>query len=826
MLSPELKRSLDRAITDTRRRRHEFITLEHLLYALIDDPSAKQVLLGCGADIEALRHDLETFLDETMAQVPDEEDVRQTIAVGRVLQRAVLHVQGAGKPEVTGANLLVSLFAEDESFAVYLLLKQKIRRSDITLYISHGIGKNQKGAPKRAPGVETDDDNDAAPDDPLSAYCVDLLAKAAKGNIDTLVGRDDEVTRAVQILCRRRKNNPVLVGEPGVGKTAIVEGLALRIHEGKVPSALTDAKIYSLDMGSLLAGTKFRGQFEERVKAVVDAILEEENAILFIDEIHTVVGAGATSGGSMDASNLLKPKLNSGELRCIGATTFKEFKTSFEKDPALARRFQKLEVIEPSIEESIMILQGLKPLYEEHHTVEYTHAAIEQCVRLAHKHLRDRRLPDSAIDVLDETGAAIRLREDDLPSPDSNGDAPSAQGPASNENDASQTDDDAGDPSTEDEQATAKALKPSEAELEEQAKGEHATALVETGGPAEDDVAPVIIDVTDVETVIARMARIPAKTVSSDDKHVLRDLEEGLLQVVFGQDDAVSTAAAAIKRARAGLARADKPIGCFLFAGPTGVGKTELAKQLGRLMGMPFLRFDMSEYMEKHSVSRLIGAPPGYVGFDQGGLLTDAVSKSPHSVVLLDEIEKAHPDIFSVLLQIMDNATLTDTSGRKTDFRNVILIMTSNAGAFEMTTRKLGFGAGEESDTSGANKALERVFSPEFRNRLDKTITFAHLPQPVINLVADKMMRELEIQLAERDVRLTYTDAARDWIALEGYDKKFGARPMARAIDEHIKSKLIDELLFGALEHGGSVHVDLAKDGGVLTFEFEALEPA
>ena len=849
MLSPELKRSLDRAITDTRRRRHEFITLEHLLYALIDDQSAKKVLIGCGADLEELRHELETFLEETMAQVTDEEDVRQTIGVGRVLQRAVLHVQGAGKPEVTGANLLVSLFAEDESFAVYLLIKQKVRRSDITLFISHGIGKNQKGAPRRAPENENevDEDDDSASDNPLSAYCVDLLAKAAKGNIDTLVGRDDEVTRTIQILSRRRKNNPVLVGEPGVGKTAIVEGLALRIHEGNVPSTLKNAKIYGLDMGSLLAGTKFRGQFEERVKAVVDAILKQDKAILFIDEIHTVVGAGATSGGSMDASNLLKPKLNSGELRCIGATTFKEFKSSFEKDPALARRFQKLEVIEPSIEESIMILQGLKPLYEKHHTVEYTHAAIEQCVRLAHKHLRDRRLPDSAIDVLDETGAAIRLRADGLlaasevttepsePPAASDDPEPSepsepSEGPAASDDPEPTGDDGSKEQvSADEDNAPAKALKPSEAELEEQAKGENATALVETASASdskEAEVAPVTIDVTDVETVIARMARIPAKTVSSDDKHVLRDLEEGLLQVIFGQEAAVSIAAAAIKRARAGLARADKPIGCFLFAGPTGVGKTELAKQLGRLMGMPFLRFDMSEYMEKHSVSRLIGAPPGYVGFDQGGLLTDAVSKNPHSVVLLDEIEKAHPDIFSVLLQIMDNATLTDTSGRKTDFRNVILIMTSNAGAFEMTVRKLGFGAGEESDTSSANKALERVFSPEFRNRLDKTITFAHLPQPVIQLVADKMMRELEIQLAERDVRLTYTDAARDWIALEGYDKKFGARPMARAIDEHIKSKLIDELLFGSLEHGGSVHVELAEGGDGLAFEFKALEPA
>ena len=826
MLSPELKKSLDRAIQDTRRRRHEFITLEHLLHALLDDENARDVLEGCGADIDRLRSDLETFLEDTMMQLPQEQEVGQTVAFGRVLQRAVLHVQGAGKPEVNGANLLVSLYAEDESFAVYSLLKQNIRRSDVSLFISHGIGKNQKGAPRRAPGVNSDEEGDNASDDPLSSYCVDLVAKAASGKIDTLIGRDDEVTRAIQILCRRRKNNPVLVGEPGVGKTAIVEGLALRIHDNEVPSVLTDARIFALDMGSLLAGTKFRGQFEERVKAVVDAILAEDKAILFIDEIHTVVGAGATSGGSMDASNLLKPKLNSGELRCIGATTFKEFKTSFEKDPALARRFQKLEVIEPSVEESILILEGLKPIYEDHHAVSYTHDAIEQCVRLAHKHLRDRRLPDSAIDVLDETGAAIRLRSDAQPATPAQPD----QGDMAGEDDAAApsepavTTDAATGPGDE-QRDPPKALQPSQAERDEQAKGEDATALVETGRATDDDlIAPVIIDVSDVEEVIARMARIPAKTVSSDDKHVLRDLEEGLLQVVFGQDEAVATAAASVKRARAGLARADKPIGCFLFAGPTGVGKTELAKQLARLMGMPFLRFDMSEYMEKHSVSRLIGAPPGYVGFDQGGLLTDAVSKSPHSVVLLDEIEKAHPDIFSVLLQIMDNATLTDTTGRKTDFRNVILIMTSNAGAFEMTVRKLGFGSGEESDTSGASKALERVFSPEFRNRLDKIITFAHLPMEVIHMVADKMMRELEIQLAEREVRLTYTDAARDWIAERGYDKRFGARPMARAIDEHIKSQLIDELLFGALEGGGSVHVDVKKDE--LTFEFEALVPA
>jgi len=814
MLSPELKQTLDTAIRETRRRRHEYITLEHLLLALLDDPSARKVLTGCGADIEALRADLEEFLEDNLPTLDEEGDVQQTVAVGRVLQRAVLHVQGAGKPEVTGANLLVALYAEPESYAIYALQEQKVRRRDVTLFLSHGIGKDAGAGPRSVPApperrMGGDDDEDVS-DDPLEAYCVDLKRKAAEGRIDDLIGRDEELKRVAQILCRRRKNNPVLVGEPGVGKTAVVEGLALKIHRGDVPEALADAHIYSLDMGSLLAGTKFRGQFEERVKAVVDALLSEPGAILFIDEIHTVVGAGATSGGSMDASNMLKPKLNSGELRCIGATTYKEFKSSFEKDPALARRFQKLEILEPSVEETVLILQGLRPAYEAHHKVSYTPDAIELCAQLAHKHLRDRHLPDSAIDVLDETGAAVRLREAARRKAEREAAAKALEG-------------------TEDTAKSApKALGPSEAEREQVEAGEDATALAETPEDEEakeEQTPPIVIDVPDVEAVIARMARIPPKSVTTDDKAMLRDLEEGLLQVLFGQDEAVKSAAAAIKRARAGLARADKPIGSFLFAGPTGVGKTELAKQLARLLGMPFLRFDMSEYMEKHSVSRLIGAPPGYVGFDQGGLMTDQVSKNPHSVVLLDEIEKAHPDIFQVLLQVMDNATLTDTTGRKTDFRNVILIMTSNAGAFELTKRKVGFDS-DDADLSQADRALERMFSPEFRNRLDKTITFGQLPEPVIQKVADKMMRELEIQLLDRHVRLQYTDAARDWIARVGYDKRFGARPMARAIDENIKAKLVDELLFGALEHGGSVKVDAESiDASELSFEFEAAEP-
>ena len=614
-------------------------------------------------------------------------------------------------------------------------------------------------------------------DDPLLAYAVDLSAKAEAGRIEPLIGRQSELLRLIQVLCRRKKNNPVLVGEPGVGKTAVVEGLALRVHEGKVPKSIERAHIFALDMGALLAGTKFRGQFEERLKAVIKAVESDPDAILFIDEIHTVVGAGATSGGSMDASNLLKPALASGSLRCIGATTFKEFKSAFERDAALARRFQKIEIVEPSKEEALLILQGLQGVYEAHHNVRYVPEALESMVELAHKYLRDRNLPDSAIDVMDEVGAAARIDMPMLlPTPSVN-----------------------------------------------EALDEDAEIDPQNGRDGDDErPEPKVIDVGAVEEVIARMARIPPKSVSTDDKQLLAKLEEGLGGVIYGQSDAVKTVTHAIKRARAGLGRDDKPIGSFLFAGPTGVGKTELAKQLARLLGLPFLRFDMSEYMEKHSISRLIGAPPGYVGFDQGGLLTDAVSKQPHCVLVLDEIEKAHPDIFSVLLQLMDNAAVTDTTGRKTDFRNVILIMTSNAGAADMTARKVGF-SDDGPQASDASRALERVFSPEFRNRLDKVVFFTALGKDIIRKVADKMLGELELQLIDRNVRITYTDAAAEWISERGYDRLFGARPMARLIDEQIKEKLVDELLFGKLEHGGTVHVDMVDNR--LRFEFSAETP-
>ena len=791
MLSTELKQTINAAIADTQRRRHEYITLEHLLLALLDDPSARKIILACQGDVEKIRAELEAFIEQNTETLPDipndgaaaspnappQGAVHQTIGVGRVLQRAILHVQGTGRNEVNGGNLLIAIFAETESFAAHVLREHGVTRRDATMFLSHGIPKGGERAPTSRPannpvgGPDEDDDDERLADDPLAAYAVDLNAKAAAGRIELLIGRDAEVQRVIQVLCRRRKNNPVLVGEPGVGKTAVVEGLALRVHTGQVPPALANAHIYALDMGALLAGTRFRGQFEERLKAVIAAIQDDPDAILFIDEIHTIVGAGATSGGTMDASNMLKPALASGELRCIGATTYKDFKSSFERDQALARRFQKIEVLEPTVAETIEILRGLQPAYEAHHGVHYTPEALTLAATLAHKHLRDRHLPDSAIDVIDETGAAARLA---APAP---------------------------------EPAPAKALVENTS-----------NKSAEPAAPA-----PILVDGAAVEAVIARMARIPPKSVSTSDRDVLQNLREGLAHLVFGQDEAVATVTAAIKRARAGLSRADKPIGSFLFAGPTGVGKTELARALAQILAVPLIRFDMSEYMEKHSVSRLIGAPPGYVGFDQGGLLTDAVTKSPHSVVILDEIEKAHPDLFSILLQVMDHATLTDSTGRKTDFRNVILIMTSNAGASELTKRRMGFD--EEGDKLGDPKnALDRTFSPEFRNRLDRIVVFKSLPPDIILQVAGKMLLELEVQLSERGVHFSFSDAARAWVARKGFDKLYGARPMARLIDEEIKGKLVDELLFGALEKGGHVAVDVGDDDK-LRFTYRATDP-
>ncbi len=768
MLSTELKHTINAAIADTQRRRHEYITLEHLLLALLDDPSARKVILACQGDVEKLRTELEAFIDANIEKLPDEAEatVHQTIGVGRVLQRAILHVQGAGRPEVTGANLLIAIFAESESFAAHLLREHGVTRRDATIFMSHGIPKGADRAPTSRPAnnpVGDEDDDEQVADDPLEAYAVDLNAKAAAGRIELLVGRDAEIQRVIQVLCRRRKNNPVLVGEPGVGKTAVVEGLALRVHQGKVPAALASAHIYALDMGALLAGTRFRGQFEERLKAVIAAVEDDPDAILFIDEIHTIVGAGATSGGTMDASNMLKPALASGELRCIGATTYKDFKSWCRRGQGPARRRPRVVGLGASPPPTSGSQRGLQPAYESHHGVRYTPDAIALAATLAHKHLRDRHLPDSAIDVIDETGAAARLA---APPP-----APTPAG-----------------------------------------------ALVDPNNP--DGQPPIEVDAAAVEAVIARMARIPAKSVSTSDRDVLQNLREGLAHLVFGQDEAVATVTSAIKRARAGLSRADKPIGSFLFAGPTGVGKTELAKALAQILAVPLIRFDMSEYMEKHSVSRLIGAPPGYVGFDQGGLLTDAVAKSPHSVVILDEIEKAHPDLFSILLQVMDHATLTDTTGRKTDFRNVILIMTSNAGAHELTKRRMGFD--DEGEKVGDPKsALDRTFSPEFRNRLDRIVVFKSLPPDIILQVAGKMLLELEAQLADRGVHFTFSDAARAWVAKKGFDKLYGARPMARLIDEEIKGKLVDELLFGALEKGGHVTVDVGADDK-LSFTFTA----
>ena len=753
MLSPNLEQTLHRALAYANSRRHEFATLEHLLLALTEDQDALSVLRACGVDVERLRRELTEYIENELANLTTGhiDDAKPTASFQRVLQRAAIHVQSSGREQVTGANVLVAMFAERESHAVYFLQEQEMSRLDAVNYISHGIAKVTGRAERRnVSGADEDASSEKVVKrggDALENYCVNLNKKALKGRIDPLIGREAEVERTIQILCRRAKNNPLYVGEPGVGKTAIAEGLALRIVRGEVPDVLSNATIFGLDMGALLAGTRYRGDFEERLKAVISELEAEEGAILFIDEIHTVIGAGATSGGAMDASNLLKPALASGTLRCIGSTTYKEYRNYFEKDRALVRRFQKIDVNEPTVEDSVKILEGLKPYYEEHHKVRYTSEAIRTAVELAARYINDRKLPDKAIDVIDEVGAAQML-------------------------------------------------------LPERKRRK-------------------TITVEDVEGVIAKMARIPPKSVSRDDRETLKNLERDLKTMVFGQDKAIIALSSAIKLARAGLREPEKPIGCYLFSGPTGVGKTEVARQLAHCLGIELTRFDMSEYMERHSVSRLIGAPPGYVGFDQGGLLTDAIDQKPHSVLLLDEIEKAHPDLFNILLQIMDHGRLTDHNGKSVDFRNVILIMTTNAGAAEMSKNAIGFGR-EKREGEDA-EAINRLFTPEFRNRLDAVIAFDGLTPEIVGRVVDKFVMQLEAQLADRQVSIELTDAARKWLAKKGYDPMFGARPLGRTIQEHIKKALAEELLFGKLAKGGTVKVDLKDEA--LSFEFQEPEP-
>ncbi|WP_243337351.1 ATP-dependent Clp protease ATP-binding subunit ClpA [Anaeromyxobacter soli] len=750
-VSKELQQTLQAAVAEARRRRHEYVTLEHLLHAMTRDKVASEVLLACGADLKLLERELEEYLDRTLESLGTSQDPEQTAAFQRVLQRAAWHVQGSGRTELNAGDVLVAITRERGSHAVYLLEKQGVRRLDILQYISHGIGKEGGGddEPQDEGGEES-----GAPrtvKDPFKTFTVNLVERAAQGLIDPLIGRDSEIERTIQVLCRRRKNNPVFVGEPGVGKTAIVEGLALRIHEKKVPSVLEKAAIYSLDMGALLAGTKFRGEFEQRLKGVIAGVKKTPNAILFIDEIHTIVGAGATTGSSMDASNLLKPALASGELRCIGSTTFHDYKQTFDRDHALARRFQKIEIYEPSVDDTIRILKGLKKVYEEHHGVVFTPRSLRAAAELSAKHINDRQLPDKAIDVLDEAGARDRMRAE--------------------------------------------------------ARRRHR------------------VTARDVERVVAKIAKIPERTVSADDETQLRNLEPELKKVIYGQDPAVEAIVSAIKLSRSGLGAPERPIGNFLFSGPTGVGKTELAKQLARILGVEFLRFDMTEYQEKHTVSRLIGAPPGYVGFDQGGLLTDAIRKTPYAVLLLDEIEKAHPDIYNLLLQVMDHATLTDNNGRKADFRHVILVMTTNAGAQELSARRVGFGS-DLSEPGNARNAIERTFSPEFRNRLDAWVAFDSLPAEVIARVVDKMVKELEAQLAERKVHVELSLEGRAWLAEHGFDRKMGARPMARLIQNEVKKPLAEKILFGELHDGGTVRVEVEPDGSKLRLVVNAAVPA
>ena len=746
MISKELSATLGFAVKEAKKRRHEYVSIEHILFAILNDPNGIDIIENCGGDVDNLLDALENFFDEKIERIPKGSDyvLQQTIGFQRVIQRAVNHARSAEKQEVAVADVLASIFLEKDSHAEYFLSSEGITRLDVLNYISHSISKDSfDDSPDRLvrPGKEEQDRRRQV--NPLEQFTLNLIELAAAGKLDPLIGRATELERTMQVLCRRRKNNPVFVGDPGVGKTAMAEGLAQKIQKGDVPDLLKDMEIFSLDLGGLLAGTKFRGDFEQRLKGVISELQKKSKAILFIDEIHTIVGAGATSSGSMDASNILKPVLANGEIRCIGSSTFEEFKNHFEKDRALSRRFEKIEIMEPPVSETVQILKGLRPRYEEHHGIAYTDAALKTAAELSVKYLRDRFLPDKAIDVIDEAGAFIRL----------------------------------------------------------------------TGSSRRKRINPA-----DIEKIVAKMARVPTQSVTTSDRSKLENLEAGLKEVVFGQDDAIRALVTSIKRSRAGLGSPERPVGCFLFTGPTGVGKTEVSLQVARILGVEFMRFDMSEYMEKHAVARLIGAPPGYIGFDQGGLLTDGIRKHPHSVLLLDEIEKAHPDLFNILLQVMDHATLTDNNGRKADFRNVILMMTSNAGSREMSAASIGFGQTHKDAQSKGKKAVEKLFSPEFRNRLDETITFNALNLEIMEMIVDKFIAELNQQLAIKKVALTISPAVRSWLAEKGHDPTYGARPLSRVIQTEIKDKLSDAILFGKLQNGGLVSLDMTD--GQLTFNF------
>ncbi len=738
MISKELSATLGFAVREAKKRRHEYVSIEHILFAILNDPSGIEIVESCGGSVDNLLNALENFFDEKIERIPEGDDyvLQQTIGFQRVIQRAVNHARSAEKNEVALADVLASIFLEKDSHAEYFLSEEGVTRLDVLNYVSHNVSKTPYS--DSAGGLaKPDREERRKKGSPLQLFTIDLVKLAKEGKLDPLIGREVELERTMQVLCRRRKNNPVFVGDPGVGKTAMAEGLAQKIQKGDVPELLKDIQIFSLDLGGLLAGTKFRGDFEQRLKGVIAELQRRPKAILFIDEIHTIVGAGATSSGSMDASNILKPVLASGEIRCIGSSTFEEYKNHFEKDRALSRRFEKIEIMEPPVSETIQILKGLRSRYEEHHGIEYTDTALKVATELSVKYLRDRYLPDKAIDVIDEAGAFIRL----------------------------------------------------------------------SGSSRRKRINP-----SDIEKIVAKMARVPTQSVSTSDKAKLENLQDGLRQVVFGQDDAIRALVTSIKRSRAGLGTPDRPVGCFLFTGPTGVGKTEVSRQVAILLGVEFLRFDMSEYMEKHAVARLIGAPPGYIGFDQGGLLTDGIRKHPHSVLLLDEIEKAHIDLFNILLQVMDHATLTDNTGRKADFRNVILMMTSNAGSREMSAASIGFGHTHKGAEFKGKKAIEKLFSPEFRNRLDEIITFNALDLDIMEMIVDKFIAELNQQLAIKKVALTISPRVRTWLAKEGHDPAYGARPLGRVIQTEIKDKLSDEILFGRLHNGGHVALDLADD--------------